>query len=241
MKIHNCIQGTTEWLALRAGIPTASNFEKIVTPKGAKSKQDEKYMYLLLAERLMGHPVEDRGYSHWMDRGSEEEARAVAFYEFQREIETVKVGFITNDADTIGCSPDRLVGDTGLLEIKVPSESVHMGYLLQSGTAYEEYRVQVQGQLWIAEREWEDVLAWHPELPPALTRIERDEQFIGILVEHVAKFSAELEALYADVVARGWVREKPAREATSVHHLPPLEDLLKTARGAMADINAARL
>src|SRR3990167_1730476 len=98
MIIHNCIQGTPEWLRLRAGIPTASNFDKIVTPGGKASDSAEKYRLLLLAERLIGEPVDDKGYSHWMDRGSEMEAEAVRFYEFQRDIETVKIGFITNDA-----------------------------------------------------------------------------------------------------------------------------------------------
>lgn len=237
MRVYtDVIQGTQEWLELRAGIPTASNFDKILTPGGAKgpqpSKQQEKYMFLLLAERLMGHPVEDRGYSHWMDRGNDEEGRAVCFYEFQRDIETVKVGFITNDAGMIGCSPDRLVGEPGLLEIKVPSEAIHMGYLLQSGTAYEEYRVQVQGQLWVSGREWSDVLSWHPELPPALMRIERDENFISLLDVHVTAFSERLEAMFVELVGRGWAKEKPARPE------PSLTDTLKKA---MADMNAGRL
>ena len=234
MKIHDCVQGTTEWLNLRAGIPTASNFDKIVTPKGAASKQAEKYMFALLAERLMGHPIEERGFSHWMDRGSEEEGRAVAFYEFQKDIETVKVGFITNDAGTVGCSPDRRVGP-GLLEIKVPSESIHVGYLLQAGSAYEEYRVQVQGQLWIAEAEWSDVLSWHPELPPAIVRIERDEPFIAQLDKGVTAFAGVLEEYFEMVVARGWVREKPKQEPAR-NKLPSLDELVRTAKQALIDI-----
>lgn len=235
MKVHDCIQGTTEWLALRAGIPTASNFDKIVTPKGTASKQAEKYLFLLLAERLMGHPVEERGYSHWMDRGSEEEVRAVSFYEFQRDIETVKVGFITNDAGTIGASPDRRVGERGLLEIKVPSESIHIGYLLESGSSYEEYRIQVQGQLWIAEADWCDVLSWHPELPPALVRIERDEGCIKLLNAAVTAFSLELERQYVECVERGWVTERKApAKGAKIPHLPPLEELLKTVKQELA-------
>ena len=217
--IHNCVQGTTEWLELRAGIPTASNFSKIITPKGQPSHQAEKYKYLLLAERLMGHPVEERGYSHWMDRGSEMEARAVSFYEFTRDEETVKVGFITNADGTIGASPDRLVGDRGLLEIKVPSESIHMEYLLESGSAYQEYRVQVQGQLWIAEREWSDVLSWHPELPPALIRIPRDDEFIELLSKAVTAFSNQLELAFATCLERGWGSTRKAKPTTEQEDL----------------------
>src|SRR5439155_25787170 len=143
MITYNCVQGTSEWLRLRAGIPTASAFDKIMTPGGKPSKQAEKYLWTLLAERLMGHPVTEF-VSMWMQRGSQLEVDAVRFYELQREIETLPVGFITNNAATIGASPDRLVGGDGLLEIKASSEAVHMGYLLQEGTAYDEYKIQCQ-------------------------------------------------------------------------------------------------
>ena len=146
MIVHDCVQGTTEWAWLRAGMPTASNFDKIITPKGAVSTQAEKYMFKLLAERIMCHPCEEFK-SSWMDRGQQTEGEAVAFYEMQRDVDTVKIGFVTNDTETIGASPDRLVGNVGLLEIKCPSEAVHVSYLLQAGSAYSEYRVQVQGQL----------------------------------------------------------------------------------------------
>ncbi len=204
MRIHDCIQGTSEWTRLRAGIPTSSDFDKILTAGGSPSKQAEMYMFALLAERIMGHPRIEY-MSRWMDRGSQMEAEAVSFYELQRDCETVKVGFITNDEGTIGASPDRLVGDTGLLEIKVPSEAVHVSYLMQSGSAYDAYRVQTQGQLWIAEREWNDLLSYHPEMPPALIRVERDEKFIAQLSAAVSAFVEVLESQFALCVQRGWV------------------------------------
>ena len=140
MIVHDCIQGTTEWLSVRAGIPTASMFDQIITPKTGKlSTSSEGYMLRLLAERILKRPIEQQAFSGWMDRGSAMESDAVAFYEFQRSLDTVKVGFITNDAGTIGASPDRLVGDDGLLEIKCPSEAVHMGYLLH-GSLGEKHR-----------------------------------------------------------------------------------------------------
>lgn len=231
-RIYYCVQGTTEWLTLRAGIPTASQFDKIITPGGEPSKSAPKYLYKLLAERMMGHPCEEY-MSHWMDRGSELEDRAVAFYEFQRDMETVKVGFVTNAEGTIGASPDRLVGDKGLLEIKVPSEAIHVSYLLQTGSAYGEYKVQTQGQLWIAEREWNDLFSYHPEMPEALVRIERDERFIRKLAEEVKTFSLELERLFAICVERGWVKEtneqdqrKPNREQTRA---PSISELMKAS------------
>ncbi len=216
MIIHNCQQGSSEWLALRAGIPTASAFDQILTPGGKPSKSAERYLYTLLAERLMGHPVVEH-MSMWMQRGSDLEAEAVAFYELQSDADTVPVGFCTNDDGTIGASPDRLVGDTGLLEIKVPSEWIHMGYLLKSGSAYEAYKVQVQGQLMVTGRAFVDVLSWHPELPPALIRIERDEKFIAQLSAAVTAFSGVLEEQYRELEARGWAKAKtkPERELTA--------------------------
>ena len=215
MIIHDCVQGTSEWLYLRAGIPTASSFDRILTPSGRVSQSAEKYMYELLAERIMRHPIQ-QFTSSWMERGSDMELEAVRGYEFQYDIDTVPVGFITDDAHRIGASPDRLVGDNGLLEIKVPSEGIHVSYLLKSGTAYEAYKIQCQGQLWVSEREWVDILSYHPEIPEALIRIERDEKLIQVLEKLVRAFSIELERLYAVVQERGWVKEQVAAEVNIV-------------------------
>lgn len=204
MKIHQCVQGTPEWLMLRCGVPTASNFDRIVTPTGKLSTQAEVYRFELLAERMMGHPCE-QFISTWMQRGTENESRAVSFYEMLRDADTAPVGFISNDAGTIGASPDRLVGASGLLEIKVPKDGTHVGYLLGKG-ADDKYKPQVQGQLWIAEREWSDVLSWHPEMPEALIRVARDEKFIQVLSAAVLQFSAELEAQSAGLEAKGWIK-----------------------------------
>lgn len=204
MIAHDCIQGTPEWLALRAGIPTASNFDRILTPKGKPSTQVTKYMHALLAERLMGHPVLEF-VSMWMDRGQQLEAEAVAFYEGQRDLDTTKIGFLTNDARTVGASPDRFVGADGLLEIKVPKESTHVAYLLTKSVDAE-YYPQVQGQLWISGRSWLDILSYHPEMPPALIRVERDDKYIELLECAVGDFSRDLENAWIECKAKGWDR-----------------------------------
>lgn len=149
----------------------------------------------LMAERLMGHPIEDFK-SSWMERGQFLEPEARSFYEFQRDIETVRVGFMTNDQKTVGASPDSLVGDDGLLEIKCPSPGVHIGYLLRKPVD-SKYYPQIQGQLWISERKWLDILSYHPEIPPALVRVERDEEYIKKLAAVVLAFSQTLEEQYA--------------------------------------------
>lgn len=180
-----CEQGSPEWLMARLGIPTASQFDRLITPGGKPSKSADGYMHQLLAEQLLGVPMDDAS-SGFMERGNILEKRAVAFYELQKECDTEAVGFVTRDDGRAGASPDRFVGKDGLLEIKVPNAANHVGYLLdKEGIGY---RVQVQGQLWIAEREWSDTLSFHPELPPALVRQTRDEAFIKLLAAAVEQF-----------------------------------------------------
>jgi len=201
--VHNVLQGTSEWLALRAGIPTASDFDRIITKSGKPSTQAEKYMHKLLAERMMGRPVVEH-VSYWMGRGNQMEAEAVSYYEQMRDLDTERVGFVTDDARTIGASPDRFVGVDGLLEIKVPAEHTHVGYLLKHAVDAE-YYPQVQGQLWVTERAWADILSYHPEMPPALVRVERDEKFIGVLSAAVRAFAGALEDMAAQARTKGWL------------------------------------
>lgn len=231
--IHRDVtQGTSAWLALRAGIPTSSEFDRIITPKtGKPSSQAEGYMFRLIAERLMGHPCVEF-MSPWMTRGGQMELEAVAFYSFQRDMETETVGFITNESRTVGSSPDRLVGEDGLLEIKVPKESTHVGYLIKHHVDAE-YFPQVQGQLWISGRQWVDVLSYHPEMPPALIRVDRDDSYIRMLEAAVMKFSEVLEAQYGLLLERGIGRQD--RNAAPP---PSLTDLLKESLIALNETSA---
>ncbi len=212
-------QGTTEWREQRAGIPTSSQFHRIVTPKGKPSKSADMYLFELLAERLTGELTWNAS-TNYMERGHDLEADAIKFYCFTREVETEPVGFVTNDDGTVGASPDQLVGESGLLEIKVPKPATHIGYLLQSGTAYEEHRTQTQGQLWVTERGWNDLLSYNPALPPALYRVERDEEHIADIARELTAFSQRLESLYAELVAQfEWVHQPIQRESSLVDQL----------------------
>ena len=219
------VQGSAEWIDMRCGIPTASQFHRIITPGGKPSKSAEMYRFELIAERILGVAT-DPYISHWMDRGSEFEEDAVAFYELQVECDTTKVGFVTNDAGTIGASPDRLVGEDGLLEVKVGKPSTHVGYLLRSGVAYEEHKIQAQAQLWVTGRQWNDLMAYNPALPAVIHRVERDEDFIGLIAAAVTAFSRQLEEDYALCLQKGYiVQPKPAPEKTMVEILK--EELIK--------------
>lgn len=205
MIIHDDVtQGTDAWLRLRAGIPTASCFDRIITPKCKPSTQAEKYLHRLIAERIMGRPVTEH-VSYWMGRGSQMEAEAVAYYEGVRDLDTVVVGFCTNDEGTIGASPDRLVGDEGLLEIKVPAEHTHVAYLFTEAVDAD-YYPQIQGQLWITGRRWVDIMSYHPDMPPALVRVERDDDYIAKVAGAVTAFSHVLEHMAAQARERGWIK-----------------------------------
>lgn len=187
MKIHNVEQGTAEWLALRIGIPTASEFEKIITPAGKLSSQAPAYAARLAAEIVLNRSL-DKDLSNLMaiQHGNEFEPLAAMAYEFEFGVKTEKVGFITNDEETIGVSPDRLVGSDGLVEIKCPEPATHVLYLTQGFDR--KYYPQVQGQLLFAEREWNDRVSYSDELPLYTERTFRDESFIKTLDEALKNF-----------------------------------------------------
>lgn len=215
MIIHKVAQGTQAWLDLRAGIPTASRFDSIMTPGKKKSDSAGKYMDHLLAERILGRPIE--GFkSKYMDLGNEYESRAVASYELANDCETEKVGFVTIDDGKIGCSPDRFIVDCsdGMLEAKAPSPAVHVSYLMASTGASKEYKVQLQGELWTCERDWVDIISYSPGFPDAVFRTYRDEEFITELAAHVRAFSGRLEEFAEDFKTRGWIKPPELEQAT---------------------------
>lgn len=217
MIVHNCIQGTRQWLNLRAGIPTASEFGRITSAhqiriaiekeKPVKLLEGaETYLNELLAERML-HEPQTKAVTMWMQRGSEHEAEAVSYYEMARGVDTEVVGFCTNDEGTIGASPDRMVGADGLLEIKVPSPAIHVGYLRSADGAGDDYRIQAMGQLWITGRKFVDIMSYNPGMPEALVRFERDEVFIAMLATAVEEFAAKLEAHTAKFRELGWIKD----------------------------------
>jgi hypothetical protein len=162
-------------------------FDKILTPTGKPSSQAEGYANLLVAERLTGRSLGFEGNTH-TQRGTEREPQARAYYEFiAGPVE--EVGFCLHDLGHAGASPDGLVGEDGLLEIKCPSEAVHVEYLL-AGKVATKYLSQVQGQLWVTGRKWCDWISFHPEMPPVLVRVKPDTKYQAALETEIAKFTA---------------------------------------------------
>lgn len=210
MILLNHPQGSHDWRMARLCIPTASQFKRIVTPKRLEpSESCWSYLCELLAEWQLGEPC-DSVDNPWTKRGTEQEDRARGWYEWERNVDVQPGGFCLLDSRKAGCSPDGLVGDDGLVEIKVPSAAKHVGYLL--GDA-DEYTLQVQGQLWICERQWCDRVTYNSHMPSLIRRVERDEAIIAKLSAAVLTFTERLEAererLVKEYGCKGW--EPPAR------------------------------
>lgn len=192
--ILNVEQGGPEWAQSRLGIPTTSRFSDIITPKTRQlSKSSVKYRNELLAEWLIGKPLEENDFtSRHMERGTELEPEARDFYSFQEGVEVQTVGLVLLDDLTAAASPDGLVGEDRGLEIKCRTAKNHIALLLDEEAEIAD-ATQIQGGLWICERETWDVLAYHPDLPHRLTRVGRDESYIQDLKSAVSAFTEDLE------------------------------------------------
>ena len=183
MIILNDEQGSPEWLASRLGRPSASMFGKLVTGSGKPSGSAESYINEMIAERLTGRSKPFFTNEH-MERGNFLEPEARQAYEFITDFEVVETGFILDDSQEFGCSPDGLVANDGGLEIKCPSDSVHVSYL-RAGKVPAKYYQQVQGCMMITGREWWDFMSYHPEMPHLLVRMKRNEKFIEAMAEQL--------------------------------------------------------
>lgn len=200
MKIFKVQQHTPEWLALRLGKPTSSNFDKILTADGKPSKQATKYMYKLAGERLAGQQEEEYTNAH-IRRGIALESEARALYGFIKEA-VAPCGFYMDDWGRYGASPDGFVGDMGLVEIKCPSMAVHISYLVGNKLPVD-YFQQVQGQLLVTGCKWVDFISYYPGIPPLLIRVKRDEAFIEKMQNALNDFCIELDNLTAELKKRG--------------------------------------
>ena len=187
MKIINCKQGSLEWFECRAGIPTASQFSKIVTSTGEISRSMKEFA-LHLASELIVDELEDPYTTVAMERGSELEYDAVEAYQNKTLNPVEKVGFMA--CNNYGYSPDGLIGDNGLLEIKCPLQKNHAKYL-SSKKIPTEYKAQIQGGLYVSDRDWCDFVSFNPSFQPEykllIVRAFRDDQYIRALSKGIKK------------------------------------------------------
>jgi len=173
---HKVDQNTEEWFALKLGKFSASWFKDLFAAKNTATYQ--KAIYKIVYERLTNE-VPESFSNHWTERGHEFEPLAAEEYERQTFNEVSDGGFFELN-EWVGCSPDRLVGSDGLVEIKCPAYNTMINYLL-SQKVPSIYMKQIQGQLYVTGRKWCDFLAYHPKLKPLIIRVERDEKMIDEL------------------------------------------------------------
>ena len=201
MKIYTMEQGSDEWYEKRIGIPTASQFHNIITPLGAPTTGDRrmKYMYRLIAERVLHQSTDDRFENYWTKRGKDLEPQARdAFREYIRVADSIEqVGLVTTDDGKIGCSPDGFLQVAGkrskeAVEIKCPSPWVQIEYLLE-GTE-NNYKPQAQGHILICKLEALHLWSWHPQTPPFHVVKLRDDDYIKKLSKELYHFCNQLDA-----------------------------------------------
>lgn len=200
MIIHDVAQRSPEWYTLRAGLPTASEFSKIVTSKGEPSKSAATYAITLAAELFAGKPLETWEGNAWTDRGRELELAALALYEFVTGAIVEPVGFVTTDDGMAGCSPDGFVGDDGLVEVKCLKGENHVKailYFQKNGQCPPDYVQQAQGQMLVCARPWCDLVFYHPELPPLTIRQERNTDLQAAIMTQIPLLIAERDVVVA--------------------------------------------
>lgn len=205
MRVSKYEQRTPEWFADRLGVPSASQFHRIITPTGQASKQVDSYINELVAEKV----TQQQAYIHEteaMKRGTELEPEARVTFEWIMgdDYSVSEIGFCKLDKLEIGCSPDGVIdlpdGKVAILEIKCPMANTMVEYL-RDGILPSKYKPQVQGQLWITEADHAYFFAHHPDFVPLLIKVDRDEEFIQKLsslaydmVQKVEKLAKEYKA-----------------------------------------------
>lgn len=201
IEIFDYEQGTPEWHQCRAGIITASAMHKVLAQGQGKTRLS--YIYQMIGERVTGDPVDSYSNQH-MERGHEQEPIARNLYRIQTDVDTVKAGFMRNYGEIgyVGYSPDDLVGDDGLLEIK--SKMPHLqAEILDRDEVPSEHRLQLQTGLWVSEREWIDFVSYSPFFPLFIKRVYRDESCIAHMKKEVIKFYADLEEKLQSIINYG--------------------------------------
>ena len=193
MEILTMDQGSAAWHEARRGIPTASEFAAVMaTGKGGKPSASRRTYMLKLAGEIITGEMQEQFVTAHMVRGHTMEPEARDLYAFVEDQPIQQVGFIRNWG--AGCSPDGLVGDAGLLEIKTNLPHIHIERMLADEYP-PEHVAQAMGCLWIAEREWIDMICYWPKMPRFVKRLYRDEEYIGRLADAVSAFNEELAAI----------------------------------------------
>ncbi|MDX1902132.1 MAG: YqaJ viral recombinase family protein [Gammaproteobacteria bacterium] len=196
LQIINCTQGEPEWHSARIGCLTASCYSQILA-KG-KGLTRRSYMMKIAGERITGNAAESYTNPH-MERGKEQESAARELYVAQSGLEVIECGFMKRG--NIGYSPDGLIGEDGLLEIKTKLAHLQAEVLLDDKIP-SEHIAQIQGGLMVSGRQWLDFVSYCPGMPLFIKRVERDEAYIQTLTDELAKFEAELSQVVTQLMSK---------------------------------------
>lgn len=210
IRYHNDIeQGSLAWHAARCGVLTASEMKLIVTPtlKIANNDKERTHLYELLAQRVTKH-VEPTFQSYDMERGNFDEEHARAKYS-ETYAPVTECGFVTNDdlGFTIGYSPDGLVGDDGLIEVKSRLQKWQMQTLIEhvaTGTIPDEYMIQAQTALLVTGRKWLDFISYSGGMVMATVRTEPIAKYQEAIAEAATAFEQRLSEklkIYEELLA----------------------------------------
>jgi len=190
-------QQSNEWFTARLGKVTASRVADVIAKtKTGYSASRDNYMAQLICERLTGQKGESFTNAA-MEHGTQTEPLARSAYENARNLLVKEVGFINHPRiEMSGASPDGLVGDDGLVEIKCPNTATHIDTLL-SGKVPTKYITQMQWQMLCCQRKWCDFVSFDNRLPEHLQlfvqEVEFDPEYCAMLEKEVVLFLTELD------------------------------------------------
>ena len=207
-------QRSPEWFAARLGCVTASRVSDVIAKtKSGWGASRATYMGQLIAERLTGRSSESfsNGAMQW---GTDTEPAARAAYQFYTDLTVAEAGFVPHPTIALsGASPDGMIDDDGLLELKCPNTSTHIETLLGQSVPGK-YIAQMQWQMACTGRQWCDFASFDPRMPESMSlfiqRVPRDPAMIRELEGHITVFLVELDAKVAQLSARYDVKREAA-------------------------------
>jgi putative phage-type endonuclease len=195
-------QRTEEWFTIRLGKVTASSLYKVLSKtKTGYGADRANYMTQLVLERVTGNRAESYTNAS-MQWGIDQEPFARAAYEASRGVMVEEIAFVPHPSiEMSGASPDGLVGDRGMVEIKCPDSKTALECWLSDNPVESKYMAQMQWQMRCADRDWCDFVVFDPRMPLKaqlfVDRVERDDEWIAATEVEVLKFLSEVDAKVA--------------------------------------------
>lgn len=213
-------QKSVDWMLARSGIPTASEFDSLLTPLFEIRKGDMPTSYLAkkLAEKWIGGPLP--GFNTFdMEQGNILEEEAIPFFCLHQEKEIEQIGFMTTDDGRIGASPDGMFGDGTGIEIKCPEAHTHCRWLL-NGDLPKEHAAQVHGSMFVADAEQWRFFSYRRHFPPFILVVERDQEIQDKIAEAMALFLTKLDSAFERLTT---LNGGPPRRAVRPEQIAPPE------------------